>query len=148
MNAYVSNLQVGGQVVGFLTRRLGNPIPSPALFNHIGNRLRREVHAFAEEHDVLILKLKLKKVDRTRFDDRKIDHVRSCMDKAERLRVASAGSPSCPPRSFSGSSAARTGQSPVAGRTSSSLGPSAGWASTTFYVLDPECSPGFVKIAT
>ncbi len=81
MNAYVSNLQVVRRVVGFLTRRLGNPIPSPALFNHIGNRLRREVHAFAEEHDVLILKLK--KVDRTRFDDRKIDHVRSYMDKAE-----------------------------------------------------------------
>jgi hypothetical protein len=27
LNAYVPNLQVGGQVVGFLTQHLGNPIP-------------------------------------------------------------------------------------------------------------------------
>jgi hypothetical protein len=28
LNAYVPNLQVGGQVVVFLTQHLGNPIPS------------------------------------------------------------------------------------------------------------------------
>jgi hypothetical protein len=28
LNAYVPNLQVGGQVVLFLTRHLGNPVPS------------------------------------------------------------------------------------------------------------------------
>ena len=39
LNAYVPNLQVGGQVVTFLTQHLGNPIPSPALFNRI---LRRD----------------------------------------------------------------------------------------------------------
>ena len=32
LNAYVPNLQVGGQVVSFLTQHLGNPIPSPAIF--------------------------------------------------------------------------------------------------------------------
>ncbi len=47
LNAYVPNLQVGGQVVHFLTGHLGNPVPSPALFNKIGNRFRREVNAFA-----------------------------------------------------------------------------------------------------
>ena len=31
LNAYVPNLQVGGQVVTFLTAHLGFPIPSPAL---------------------------------------------------------------------------------------------------------------------
>ena len=30
LNAYVPNLQVGGQVVTFLTAHLGFPIPSPA----------------------------------------------------------------------------------------------------------------------
>ncbi len=43
LNAYVPNLQVGGQVVRFLTGHLGNPVPSPALFEKIGNRFRREV---------------------------------------------------------------------------------------------------------
>ena len=45
LNAYVPNLQVGGQVVTFLTEHLGFPIPSPALLEKIGNRFRREVKA-------------------------------------------------------------------------------------------------------
>ncbi|MFD1527823.1 hypothetical protein, partial [Pseudonocardia aurantiaca] len=36
LNAYVPNLQVGGQVVSFLTRHLGYPIPSPAILDKIG----------------------------------------------------------------------------------------------------------------
>ena len=48
LNAYVPSLQVGGQVVRFLTGHLGNPVPSPALFSQIGNRFIREVKAFAD----------------------------------------------------------------------------------------------------
>ena len=48
-------LQVGGQVVTFLTQHLGFPIPSPALLEKIGNRFRREVKAFAAEHEMPIL---------------------------------------------------------------------------------------------
>jgi hypothetical protein len=81
LNAYVPNLQVGGQVVTFLTEHLGFPIPSPALLEKIGNRFRREVKAFAAEHNVPILSLK--KPDRTRWDDRKLDHVRPHLDRAE-----------------------------------------------------------------
>ena len=47
LNAYVPSLQVGGQVVRFLTGHLGNPVPSPALFAQIGNRFVREVKTFA-----------------------------------------------------------------------------------------------------
>ena len=55
LNAYVPNLQVGGQVVRFLRDHLGHPIPSPALLGPIGNRFRREVKAFAAEHEIPIL---------------------------------------------------------------------------------------------
>ena len=48
LNAYVPNLQVGGQVVRFLRDHLGNPVPSPALFEKIGNRFRRDVKAYAQ----------------------------------------------------------------------------------------------------
>ena len=82
LNAYVPNLQVSGQVVRFLTDHLGFPIPSPALLEKIGNRFRREVKAFAAEHGVPILQLK--KPDRTRWDDRKLDHVQPFLDAAER----------------------------------------------------------------
>ena len=37
---------------------------------------------FAEEHDIPILHLK--KPDRTRWDDRKLDHVHPCLEAAER----------------------------------------------------------------
>jgi hypothetical protein len=37
LNGYVPNLQVGGQVVNFLTHR-GFPIPSPALLEKNGTR--------------------------------------------------------------------------------------------------------------
>ncbi|MGH9090475.1 MAG: hypothetical protein ACRDZR_03705 [Acidimicrobiales bacterium] len=80
-NAYLPNLQVSGQVVTFLTAHLGFPIPSPALLEKIGNRFRREVKAFAGEHDIPILALG--KPDRTRWDDRKLDHVRPYLDAAE-----------------------------------------------------------------
>jgi hypothetical protein len=81
LNAYVPNLQVGGQVVVFLTRHLGNPVPSPALFSQIGNRFRREVKAFAADHGIPILRLR--NPDRSRWDDRKIDHVRPYIAAAE-----------------------------------------------------------------
>ena len=43
LNGYVPNLQVGGQVVGFMTRHLGLPIPSPAILEKIGTAFRRAV---------------------------------------------------------------------------------------------------------
>ena len=73
LNAYVPNLQVGGQVEQFC-RHLGQPIASPAVIQKIGNRFRRDVDAFATSHSVPVLHLK--RPDRSRWDDRKLDHVR------------------------------------------------------------------------
>jgi hypothetical protein len=81
LNAYVPNMAVGGQVARFLTGHLGNPIPSPALLQKIGNRFLRDVKTFAEENDIPILHLK--KPDRSRWDDRKLDHVRPFLDQAD-----------------------------------------------------------------
>jgi hypothetical protein len=47
LNGWVNNLQVGGQVVSFLTAHLGYPIPSPAIFDKIGTAFRRAVTRFA-----------------------------------------------------------------------------------------------------
>ena len=41
LNGYVPNLQVGGQVVSFMTPHLGYPIPSPAILEKIGDRVPR-----------------------------------------------------------------------------------------------------------
>ena len=82
LNAYVPNLQVGPQVNQFLERHLGYSIGSPALIQQIGTRFRREVKAFAARHRIPILQLK--KPDRSRWDDRKLDHVRPYLERAER----------------------------------------------------------------
>ena len=48
LNGYVPNLQVGGQVVSFMTQHLGCPIPSPAIMEKIGTGFRKAVASFAE----------------------------------------------------------------------------------------------------
>jgi hypothetical protein len=52
LNAYVPVLQSSGQVVAFMTQHLGLPIPSPAIFDKIGQRFRRAVASFAEANDI------------------------------------------------------------------------------------------------
>ena len=88
LNAYVPFLEVGGQVNRFC-HHLGQPIASPAVIEKIGNRFRREVDVFAAEHDVPILHLK--KPDRSRWDDRKLDRVRRYMDEAAQSRMLRRG---------------------------------------------------------
>jgi hypothetical protein len=56
LNAYVPNLQVGGQVVSFLTGHLGYPIPSPAIFDKIGTAFRRAVSRFADDQHIPVVR--------------------------------------------------------------------------------------------
>jgi hypothetical protein len=52
LNAYVPILQSSGQVVAFMTQHLGLPIPSPAIFDKIGQKFRRAVATFAEANGI------------------------------------------------------------------------------------------------
>ena len=56
LNGYVPNLQVAGQVVTFMTKHLGFPIPSPAIMEKIGTRFRRAVTAFAVGNGIPIIR--------------------------------------------------------------------------------------------
>jgi hypothetical protein len=80
LNGYVPKLQVGGQVITFLTQHLGKPVASPALFKQIGERFSCAVKSFAETNGIPVLHLNTP--DRSRWDDRKVDHVRDYVDKA------------------------------------------------------------------
>ena len=82
LNAYVPRLQVPGQVVRFLCGHRGHPIPSPALLGKIGDRFRAETRKFARDREIPTLRLGAP--DRSRWDDRKLDHVRAHLDAAER----------------------------------------------------------------
>lgn len=145
LNAYVPNLQVGGQVVRFLTEHLGNPVPSPALFSQIGNRFRREVKAFADTYDIPILHLN--KPDRSRWDDRKVDHVRPHVDDAlaaGRFGVVAIVAAQEFQWVFGGRN-----RSEVPGVASFEFTKSSRRVGTFyFYVLDPDFGLGFIKICT
>jgi hypothetical protein len=144
LNAYVPNLQVGGQVSRFITGHLGKPIASAAVLGAIGNRFRNEVRRYADRHAIPILKLK--GPDRSRWDDRKLDHVRRYLDVAERERrfgvVAIVAG-----QEFAWVFSARTHRKGKAlwfefFREQRRVGVS------YFYVLDPDFGPGFIKICT
>ena len=56
LNGYVPNLQVGGQVVSFMTAHLGNPIPSPAIMEKIGTAFRTAVDRFAADNKIPVVR--------------------------------------------------------------------------------------------
>ena len=145
LNAYVPNLQVSGQVNRFLEDHLGNRIGSPAIIEKIGNAFRRDVKAFATRHGLPVLQLK--KPDRTRWDDRKLDHVRPYLERAERagrygvVAIVAA-------QEFQYVYSATKQTSPTGSVWFR-------WAKEDrrvgvyyFYVLDREFGPGFIKICT
>ena len=144
LRAYVPNLQVGGQVSRFITRHLGKPIASAAVLGAIGNRFRRDVKRFADGQQIPILKLK--GPDRSRWDDRKLDHVRPYLDAAERERrfgvVAIVAG-----QEFASVFSARTHRRGRAlwfefFREQRRVGV------YYFYICDPDFGPAFIKICT
>jgi hypothetical protein len=68
LNGYVPSLQVAGQVVSFMTRHLGYPIPSPAIMEKIGTQFRRAVKVFADADHIPVVRFKK--------GDRKLDVMR------------------------------------------------------------------------
>jgi hypothetical protein len=143
LNAYVPNLQVGGQVVSFLTAHLGCPIPSPAIFDKIGTGFRRAVERFAADEHIPVV--------RFAKTDRKIDRMRRYL-----TRQAATGR--------SGVAAIGIAQEFAQVFSSSKKGPSkegrgnAVWFSFTkarrrvscyyFYLWDDEFGPAFIKICS
>jgi hypothetical protein len=144
LNAYVPNVQVGGQVVRFITGHLGKPIASAAVLGSIGDRFRREVRRFADANEIPILKLDGS--DRSRWDDRRLDHVRPYLEQAERERrfgvVAIVAG-----QEFQWVFSARNRRKGRAVwfeffREPRRVGV------CYFYILDPDFGPGFIRIAT
>jgi hypothetical protein len=145
LNAYVPNLQVGGQVVRFQCGHLGFDIPSTTLFGRIGNRFRREVKAFAAKRGIPILALR--KPDRSRWDDRKLDHVRPHLERAERDgRFGVVAIVAC--QEFQWVIGARN-RSKTPGVVSLDFFKEERRVGIYyFYILDPEFGPGFIKLCT
>jgi hypothetical protein len=137
LNAYVPTLQVGGQVVTFLTQHLGYPIPSPALFANIGDRFRDAVKTFARRHRIPLFQFKK--------GQRKVDAMRPFLAAAGSAGVVAIG-------------VAQEFQSVITGYKRATRNPAAtcfGFHKAErrvtvyyFYIWDDEFGPGFVKLCS
>jgi hypothetical protein len=142
LNGYVPNLQVGGQVVTFLTQHLGHSIPSPALFNPIGDRFRAGVARFAKTNQIPLV--------RFGKDQRKAEVMRPLLEAAAaagRPGVVAVGVAQEFQRVFSGYDRGRTDGQPGP--------PRYGFEKAErrvscyyFYVWDAEFGPGFIKLCS
>src|SRR6266568_352282 len=142
LNGYVPRLQVGGQVVTFLTEHLGNRIPSPALFKQIGDRFRDAVRTFAESNNIPVLHLNTP--DRSRWDDRKVDHVRDYIDAATQPGVVVIVVAQEVQKIFMGYTRKSKTDSPQFGFDKADRRVSVYY----FYILDPDFGLGFIKICS
>ena len=145
LNAYVPKLQVPGQVVRFLCGHLGFPIPSPALLGRIGDRFRAQTRRFVRDHEIPVLRLAAP--DRSRWEDRKVDHVRPYLERAERdgrfgvvaLVVT---------EEFQRVWSARNRSRKPGVASLDFLWERRRVGAYYFYILDPDFGPGFIKIGT
>ena len=137
LNGYVPNLQVGGQVVSFMTAHLGMPVPSPAILERIGTAFRGAVTRFAEAGHIPVI--------RFGKNDRKIEVMRrhlAAQEATGRSGVAAIG-------------VAQEFQN-VFAATQRQGGNGLPWFSFTkadrrvtcfyFYLWDVEFGPAFIKI--
>jgi hypothetical protein len=136
LNAYIPTLQVGGQVVTFLTEHLGNPIPSPALFAKIGGAFRAEVRRFAEENAVPLIHFKK--------GDRHIDLMRPYLERAKKPGVVAIGVAQEFQSVFTGYDHATKPGAVCFGFSKADRRVTVYY----FYVLDEEFGPGFIKICS
>lgn len=139
LNGYVPNLQVGGQIVTFLTRHLGNPIPSPALLDQIGQRFRRAVDSYAEANHIPVV--------RFTKGQRKVDVMRPYLDRAAasgRSQVAAIGLA----QEYAQVATARTWHT-EAGVPQFAFGRAQRRVSCVyFYLWDEQMGPTFIKVCT
>lgn len=82
LNAYVPNLQVAGHVVSFLTQHLGNPIPSPAIFDKIGTAFRRSVARFAQDNHIPVVRFGKEVIGYAMADHMRTELVTDALDMA------------------------------------------------------------------
>lgn len=145
LNGYVPRLQTSGQVVGFIKDHLGMPVASPAVFEKIGNRFRKEVRNFAKANGIPVLRLGAP--DRSRWDDRKYDHVKPYLARAERKGHPAVVAIVATQEMAWVWSAKENHPRPGLARFSFYKAERPG-AVYYFYLWDPDFGPGFIKVTS
>jgi hypothetical protein len=69
LNGWVPQLQHPGQLVSFLVKHRGKPIPSPALLNQMTKDFVREVDAFVQREEIPVVPFERKQRKDGRIPD-------------------------------------------------------------------------------
>ncbi len=91
LTGFVAKRQTPGGVVYFLHDHRGNPIPSPAVFEQIGNKFRAAIRAWAQASNIPLIQFKA--------GDRKADVMAPYLDAAQaadRCKPSATHSPRAP----------------------------------------------------
>ncbi len=137
LNAYVPTLQVSGQVVIFLTRFLNQPIPSPALFAHLGEAFREAVKRFARQRQIPVVQF--------RKGQRKAEVMRPFVEAAGEPGVVAIGTA----QEFQSVIVAYAKKVNAGGAPHFAFQKADRRVSVYyFYIRDAEFGPGFIKICS
>jgi hypothetical protein len=137
LNAYIPNLQCGGQVLNFITKHLRQPIASPAVLAKIGEQFRAAVCSFCDTRQIPVLHFKSK--------DRQIEIVKPYFDEAQQPGVVAVGVAQEFQSVFTAYKRAHKGGGPPyfafekADRRVTAY---------YFYILDAEFGPAFIKLCS
>jgi hypothetical protein len=140
LNGFVSKLQTPGGVVYFFHDHRGKPIVSPALFEPIGEKFRRDVRAWAQANGIPLI--------RFAAGDRKADVMASYLDAAAatgRSQVVAVGCAQEFQRVWTARKRATDpGACPQFSFTKEQRRVSVFYV----YIFDERVGPGFIKICT
>ena len=140
LNGFVNKLQTPGGVVYFFHDHRGKPIVSPALFEPIGEKFRREVRAWAQANGIPLI--------RFAAGDRKADVMASYLDAAAatgRSQVVAVGCAQEFQRVWTARKRATDpGRCPQFSFTKEQRRVSVFYV----YIFDEQMGPGFIKICS
>lgn len=140
LTGFVAMLQTSGGVVYFLHDHLGNPVPSPALFERIGNKFRTDFKAWAQANGVPVVTFKA--------GDRKAEVMAPYLEQAAAAgesRVVAVGRA----QEFASVWTARRRDTDPGGCPQFSFSKEQRRVSVFYvYIWDQRMGPGFIKICT
>jgi hypothetical protein len=140
LNGYVNKLQTPGGVVYFFRDHRGKPIVSPALFEPVGEKFRRDMNNWAQASGIPVI--------RFRAGDRKADVMAPYLEAAAasgRSQVAAIG---CA-QEFQSVRTARKRDTDPGGCPQFSFTKEQRRVSVfCLYIFDEQMGPGFIKICT
>jgi hypothetical protein len=140
LTGYVAGFQAPGGVIYFLHDHLGKPIASPALFEPIGEKFRREIRDWAQASGIPVIRFKA--------GERKADVMKPYLDAAAAAGRSAVVAVGCAQEFQSVWTARRRDTDPGMCPQFSFIREQRRVSVFYVYIFDAKMGPGFIKICT